>query len=276
MLSEETKGLKLEDKFGRPDQKFGLGHLHPISQAILEIQEIFAGMGFHVAEGPELETEFYNFDVLNMPDDHPARDMQDTFWIKNPENFQFPISNFQTNSKSQIPNSKKEAKSERPVLRTHTSGVQVRELEKGELPLRIIVPGKVFRNEATDATHEVQFYQLEGLMVDKEVSLAHLKGVLTHFFEKFLGKDTGIRFRPSFFPFTEPSVEVDVRFRGKWLEMMGAGLVHPNVLTAAGIDAKKWQGFAFGGGLDRLVMVKYGIEDVRLLYSGDLRLVNQF
>ncbi len=241
------------------------GHLHPISHAILEISGIFAEMGFRIAEGPELETEFYNFDALNIPVDHPARDMQDTFWLKKPKNY-----------KLQITNNKKEGKSERPVLRTHTSGVQVREMEKGELPLRIIVPGKVFRNEATDATHEVQFYQLEGLMVDKEVSLAHLKGVLTNFFEQFLGKDTEIRFRPSFFPFTEPSVEVDVKFKNRWLEMMGAGLVHPNVLQSAGVNSEKWQGFAFGGGLDRLVMVKYGIEDVRLLYSGDLRLINQF
>jgi len=238
------------------------GHLHPISQAILEIGEIFADMGFHVAEGPELETEFYNFDALNVPKDHPARDMQDTFWLKQPE--------------SRIKNQELGSKSERPVLRTHTSGVQVREMEKGKLPLRIIVPGKVFRNEATDATHEVQFYQLEGILVDKEVSLAHLKGVLSNFFEKFLGKNVEVRFRPSFFPFTEPSVEVDVKFKGKWLEMMGAGLVHPNVLKSAGVDGDKWQGFAFGGGLDRLVMVKYGIDDVRSLYSGDLRLVNQF
>lgn len=238
------------------DQK---GHIHPISKAIFEISQIFSEMGFRVAEGPELEMEFYNFDALNVPKDHPARDMQDTFWIKS--------------LKSEIDN---QEKSNRSVLRTHTSGVQVREMEKGELPIRIIVPGKVFRNEATDATHEVQFYQLEGLMVDREVSMANLKAVLLNFFEKYLGKDIELRFRPSFFPFTEPSVEVDVKFKGRWLEMMGAGLVHPKVLKNSGVDPVKWQGFAFGGGLDRLVMVKYGIDDVRYLYNGDLRLINQF
>ena len=235
------------------------GHFHPISRAILEIREIFAELGFSVAEGPELETEFYNFDALNIPPDHPARDMQDTFWIKAKEGLK-----------------DEKGRSARPVLRTHTSGIQVHEMEKGKLPIRIIMPGKVFRNEATDATHEVQFYQLDGLMVDRNVSLAHLKGVLSHFFLKFLGKDSEIRFRPSFFSFTEPSVEVDVRWKGRWLELMGAGLVHPNVLRAGGLDPKEYSGFAFGGGLDRMVMVKHGIDDVRYLYSGDLRLINQF
>ena len=225
------------------------GHLHPITLAIREIRTIFAELGFEVALGPEVETEFYNFDALNIPKDHPARDMQDTFWIKSKE---------------------------RKVLRTHTSPVQVRYMESHKPPFRIIVPGKVFRNEATDMTHEAQFYQVEGLLVDKQTSLAELKGALEYFFKKFFGEDVQLRFRPSFFPFTEPSVEVDIFYKGKWLEVMGAGLVNPVVLKAGGLDEKKWQGFAFGGGIDRLVMIKYGIDDVRFLYQGDLRLINQF
>jgi phenylalanyl-tRNA synthetase alpha chain len=229
-----------------------LGHIHPISQAIFDIRKIFAELGFAVAVGPEMETEWYNFDALNIPKDHPARDMQDTFWIKG----------------------------EKKLLRTHTSPVQVRymenKLKEGILPpYRIVVPGKVFRNEATDATHEAQFFQVEGLYVDKDVSMAHLKGTLEFFFKKFFGDDVVIRFRPSFFAFTEPSVEVDMRWKGRWLEMAGAGLVHPNVLKSAGVP-EGFRGFAFGCGIDRLVMLKYGIPDVRMFYNGDLRLVNQF
>ncbi len=226
------------------------GHLHPITLMINEINSIFREMGFTVAQGPEVETEFYNFDALNVPADHPARDMQDTFWLK-------PL----------------EA---RKLLRTQTSPVQIRYSESHKPPFRIIVPGKVFRNEATDATHEAEFYQLEGMMVDKNVSLAELKGVLITFFKKLFGNDVAIRFRPSFFPFTEPSVEIDILFKGKWLEVMGGGLVQPSVLKSAGLDPKEWKGFAFGGGIDRLVMIKHGIDDIRLLYAGDLRLVDQF
>jgi len=230
------------------------GHIHPISRAIFDIRTIFAELGFAVAVGPEMETEWYNFDALNIPKDHPARDMQDTFWLK-----------------------PREAGA---LLRTHTSPVQIRYMEEklkaGILPpYRIVVPGKVFRNEATDATHEAQFFQVEGLYVDKNVSMAHLKGVLEFFFKKFFGDDVVIRFRPSFFAFTEPSVEVDMQFKGKWLEMMGAGLVHPNVLRAAKVP-EGFSGFAFGGGIDRLVMLKTGIPDVRMFYNGDLRVVNQF
>ena len=245
------------------------GHIHPISRAIFEIREIFGNLGFEVELGPEIETEWYNFDALNIPADHPARDMQDTFWLKQPENFQFPISNFQKESK---------IKSDRKVLRTHTTNLTARELEKNKnsLPIRKIFPGKVFRNEATDATHEAQFFQLDGMYVDKDVSLSHLKGTLTHFYKKFLGDDVELRFRPSYFSFTEPSVEIDVKFKGRWLEMMGGGMIHPNVLKAAGIDSNKWNGFAFGGGIDRLVMVKYNIDDIRLFYGGGLRLINQF
>ena len=240
------------------------GHIHPISRAIFDIRSIFEELGFAVAVGPEMETEWYNFDALNIPKDHPARDMQDTFWLRQPE----------------VESEKSKVKSERPVLRTHTSPVQIRymeeQLKKGiKPPYKIIVPGKVFRNEATDATHEAQFFQVEGLYVDKNVSMAHLKGTLEFFFKKFFGDDVEIRFRPSFFAFTEPSVEVDMKFKGKWLEMMGAGLVHPNVLRAAGVP-DGFSGFAFGGGIDRLVMLKTGIPDIRMFYGGDLRVVNQF
>jgi|TARA_Y100000310_G_scaffold63585_1_gene59049 phenylalanyl-tRNA synthetase alpha chain len=230
------------------------GHLHPISRIVRDVNSIFGEMGFSLVLGPEIETEHYNFDALNIPADHPARDMWDTLWLK-------PLS-------------------DKNLLRTHTSPMQVRYMEKNKPPFRIIVPGKVFRHEATDATHEAQFYQLEGLMIDKDISLGHLKGVLEQFFEKFLGSDSQVRFRPSYFPFVEPGVEVDVlhttKQGTKWLELMGAGMVHPNVLKEVGIDPSEWSGFAFGGGVERLAMVKYGIDDVRLFHTGDLRFVNQF
>ncbi|MBI2474221.1 MAG: phenylalanine--tRNA ligase subunit alpha [Candidatus Taylorbacteria bacterium] len=238
------------------------GHLHPITQVVRKAVSIFDKLGFEVAEGPELETEWYNFDALNIPADHPARDMQDTFWIKS--------QGLQTTS-DQI-----KGKSDSMLLRTHTSSVQVRYMEKHNPPIRIIAPGKVFRNEATDSTHEAQFNQLEGLCIDTEVSLAQLKGTIERFMKEFLSEDAEIRFRPSYFPFTEPSIETDVKFNGKWMEVVPGGMVHPNVLKAAGIDPKKYRGFAFGMGIDRMVMVRYGISDIRTLYNGDLRLVNQF
>lgn len=236
------------------------GHKHPLTQMIAEINDIFAEIGFVFAEGPEAESEHYNFDQLNFPKDHPARDMQDTFWF-NGKDTKEPM-----------------------VLRTHTSPVQARYLESHTPPVRVIVPGKVFRNEATDATHEAQFCQLEGLYVDKGVHLGHLKGTLEYFFSKFLGGKTEVRFRPSFFPFVEPGVEVDMRvdpesgskLAGRWVEIMGAGMVHPNVLKAAGVDPTIYSGFAFGMGIDRLSFMKYEIDDVRNLYNGDLRFVNQF
>jgi phenylalanyl-tRNA synthetase alpha chain len=247
------------------------GHVHPISRAIFEIRSIFEELGFAIAVGPELETEWYNFDALNIPVDHPARDMQDTFWVKDPKSGI-------TNGELRI---KEGERSQRPVLRTHTSPVQVRYVENKikqgiKPPYKIVVPGKVFRNEATDATHEAQFFQLEGLYIDKNVSMAHLKGTLEYFFKKFFGPEVEIRFRPSFFAFTEPSAEVDMKWKGKWLEMAGSGLMHPNVLKAAGIDPKEYSGFAFGMGIDRLVILKTGIPDIRMFYNGDLRLVNQF
>lgn len=257
--------------------KANKGHLHPISRAIFEIREIFAELGFAVAIGPELETDWYNFEALNFPHNHPARDMQDTFWVKDQKVSQLTKEQLtiDQSSESQMSNVKGQM-----VLRTHTSPVQVRYME-GKIkagimpPYRIVVPGKVFRNEATDATHEAQFFHVEGLYVDKNVSMAQLKGTIEFFFKKFLGSDVEIRFRPSFFPFVEPGLEVDVKYKGKWLEMGGAGLVHPNVLKASGVP-DGYNGFAFGCGIDRLVIVKFGISDIRLFYGGDLRLVNQF
>lgn len=235
------------------------GHRHPMSSMIAEINSIFAELGFVFAEGPEAERERYNFDRLNVPKDHPSRDMQDTFWFRAGD------------------------VKEPTVLRTHTSPVQARYMETHTPPIRVIVPGKVFRNEATDATHEAQFYQLEGLYVDRGVHLGHLKGTIEHFFSRFFKGDVEVRFRPSFFPFVEPGVEVDMRvnsgnskLKGRWIEVMGAGMVHPNVLRWSGIDPTIYSGFAFGIGIDRLGFMKYEFDDVRSLYNGDLRFINQF
>ena len=251
-----------------PGKKPILGHLHPLTQVKRKTEEIFQAMGFTIVEGPEIETEWYNFDALNIPADHPARDFWNTLWLKN--NFKLKTKNF------------------RLLLRTHTSPVQVRYLEKNNPPLRIIVPGRVFRHEATDPSHEINFYQIEGLMVDKEISAANFKAIIEEFFERFFQKPIQIRLRPSYFPFTEPSFEVDlvcINCLGKgcsacqrtgWMEMMGAGMVHPAVFKNSGLNPKFWQGFAFGMGLDRLAMMKYKINDIRLFYSGDLRFLNQF
>jgi len=249
----------------RPGKKVKIGHLHPLTLVQREVEEIFQSMGFSVITGPEVETEWYNFDALNIPKDHPARDMWDTFWLRQNES---------KNQKSKIKNNGL-------LLRTHTSPVQVRYMEKHNPPLRIIVPGRCFRHEATDASHEIQFYQLEGLVVDKNISAANFRAIIEEFLKRFLKTDIEIRLRPSFFPFTEPSFEIDVRRKkGKWVEMMGAGMVHPNVFKAAGLipnaPAGGWQGFAFGAGLDRLAMLKYKINDIRLFYSGDLRFLKQF
>src|SRR6185503_1980059 len=239
------------------------GHIHPISSLIREANGIFSKMGFTFAEGPLLESEWYNFDALNVPKDHPARDMQDTFFIKDEKG---------------------------NVLRTHTSPVQVRYMEAKmkegvHPPYRVIVPGKVFRNEATDMTHEAEFFQIEGLAVGEDITLAHLKGTFASFFEKLFGTSVEIRFRPSFFPFTEPSIEVDMRLTGtdapeklrdRWIEIGGAGMIHPKVLENCGLDPEKYRGYAFGPGLDRIAMLKWGIDDVRLMHSADLRFINQF
>jgi phenylalanyl-tRNA synthetase alpha chain len=237
------------------------GHKHPLSQMISEINAIFSEIGFTFAEGPEAESEKLNFDALNFPRNHPARDIQDTFWFKSKNVF------------------------EPTVLRTHTSPVQVRYMLENarDLPVKMICPGKVFRNETTDATHEAQFFQLEGLWVGTGVHLGHLKGTLEHFFSNFFSGETEVRFRPGFFPFVEPGVEVDMKLlegdsklAGKWIEVMGAGMVHPNVLKGAGVNPEEYSGFAFGMGIDRLGVMKYGIEDIREYYTGDLRFVNQF
>ncbi len=230
------------------------GSLHPLTLIINKAVSIFKDFGFTVEVGPELEDEWHNFDALNIPKEHPARDMQDTFFIKDKEGF---------------------------VLRTHTSNTQIRFMENlvksgGKPPFAIIVPGKVFRNEATDKTHEMQFSQIEGLMVGEDISVAHMKGILLEFFKKFFeGEKVDIRLRPSFFPFVEPGFEIDLKRGDKWIELLGAGMVHPNVLKNVGIDEEKYQGFAFGIGADRLMMMKLGISDVRYSYQGDLRL-NQF
>ncbi len=242
-----------------------LGGYHPLTLLIDDMQRIFKRLNFNIVLGPEIETEYYNFDALNIPSEHPARDMWDTFWLQ-PENA-------------------------RKLLRTHTSPVQVRYMEKVKPPIRIVVPGKTFRYEATDATHEAQFYQLEGLVIDEQTNLSHLKNVLERFFKDFFGRTLAARFRPSYFPFTEPSVEVDMKcFRcGEkfeqncslckgtgWIELMGAGMVHPQVLENVGLDSNRYQGFAFGLGVERFGMIKYQIPDIRMFYNPDLRFVSQF
>jgi phenylalanyl-tRNA synthetase alpha chain len=246
-----------------PGKKIPLGHLHPLTLARREVEDIFQSMGFSVVGGPEIENEWYNFDALNIPKDHPARDQWDTFWIK-------------TRNDSKL------------LLRTHTSPVQIRFMEKNNPPLRIIVPGNVFRHEATDASHDFQLCQVEGLMVDKNISAASFKAVIGEFFKKFFKKDVKIRLRPDFFPFTEPSFDVSIsclicggkgcpvcKGRG-WVEIAGAGMVHPNVFKNAGLNQNDWQGWAFGFGLERLTMMKYKINDIRLFRLGDLRFLNQF
>lgn len=249
-----------------PGKTREVGHIHPLSQVQEEVERIFNQMGFHVADGPEIESEYYNFEGLNIPKDHPARDMQDTFFIENKDHKDHG----------------------RMVLRTHTSPVQVRTMEKYGAPLRLIVPGRVFRNEATDASHEHTFNQIEGLLIDKNISLSHLKGILAEFLTRLFGKPVIVRFRPGYFPFVEPGLEVDfscllcggdgcrVCKKTGWVEFMGAGMVHENVLKAGNIDTKKYQGWAFGFGLTRLVMMRHAIDDIRHLSSGDLRFVKQF
>jgi len=245
-----------------PGKKLSLGSLHPITLVKRRAEEIFRNLGFSIVEGPEIENEWYNFDALNIPADHPARDLWDTLWLK--------------------------TKTQKLLLRTHTSPGQIHYMEKHNPPLRTIIPGRVFRHEATDASHDIQFYQVEGLMVDREVSVVNFKAIIQEFFKEFFKKSIKIRLRPSFFPFTEPSFEVDIsclNCGGKgcsvcsktgWLEIMGAGMVHPHVYKSSGLNPKMWQGFAFGIGLDRLAMMKYKIKDIRLFYGGDLRFLKQF
>lgn len=248
-----------------PGKMTARGHLHPLTKLEHEIEDIFASMGFETVDGPEVESEWYNFDALNVPVDHPARDMQDTFWLKG-----------------------EKKQKERFLLRTHTSPVQVRYMETHKPPFRIIAPGRIFRNEATDASHEHTFHQFECLMVDEHLSVANFKYIAQTFFEKFFEKKVTLRLRPSFFPFTEPSFEFDISCilcdgkgcpvckQSGWLEIGGAGMVNQKVFEAAGYPRGKYQGFAWGFGMTRLAMMKYKISDIRLLLSGDLRFIRQF
>jgi len=258
-----------------PGEKIKQGHLHPITQVQNELEDLFVSMGFMILDGPELESDYYNFEALNIPKYHPARDMQDTFYI---------------DSKGR---EGKEGKRGGGggldlVMRTHTSPVQVRAMEKYGAPMRCVAPGRVFRHEATDACHDSTFYQLEGLMIGQNISVANLISVMQEMLSGIFKQEVEIRVRPGYFPFVEPGLEVDVQCTicgGKgcpsckhsgWSEMIGAGMVHPNVLKYGGIDPEKYTGFAFGMGVDRLVMMKYGINDIRLFHSGDLRFLNQF
>ena len=237
------------------------GHEHLISQVLGEIHTIFLGMGFALAEGPDVEDDRHNFGALNMPEGHPARATTDTFYLR-PD----------------------------VLLRTHTSSVQIRVMESHKPPVRIICPGRAYRNEAVDATHHFEFHQLEGLYVDEDVSLADLKGTLDRFLKEFFGPETELRFSPSYFPFVEPGAQVEIRcffcggkgcsvcgpLSGGWLEVLGAGMVHPNVFRAVGYDPERWTGFAFGAGIERLVMLRHGVPDIRLFYEGDVRFLHQF
>ncbi len=223
-----------------------VGHGHPTQLVLDDIYEVFLRLGFAIVDGPEVETDWYNFEVLNMPPDHPARDMQDTFYLEA--------------SSGKVP----------LVPRTHTSASQIRYLEENQPPFKIIVPGKVYRNEDEDRTHSWTFYQVEGLAVGEDVSMADLKGTLLHCVQSLLGAETKIRFRPSFFPYTEPSVEVDVWYQDEWLEVGGAGMVHPHVLAHGGVDPEQYNGFAFGFGPDRLALIRYGLTDLRKLWRPNL------
>ena len=261
-----------------PAERVRRGHLHPLTIVQNEIEDIFAGMGFEIADGPEVETEWYNFDALNRPKNHPARDAWDTFWLTPTNNQQLTTNN-----------------GDKLLLRTHTSPVQIRYMEIHKPPFHIIAPGRCFRNEATDAAHEHTFYQFEALMVDEDINIGHLKHISKEFFDRYFKKDVKIRLRPSFFPFTEPSFEFDISCtvcggnlpagrqgacstcKGTgWLEVAGAGMVNQQVFVNAGYPRGKYTGFAWGFGLERLAMMKYKIDDIRLFHSGDLRFIKQF
>jgi len=260
---EETKSRLMSETIDvtLPGRSLTVGGSHPISKIIQEIEDIFIGMGYTVAEGPEVEQDYYNFEALNLPKNHPARDMQDSFYI-----------------------------TEDILMRTQTSPIQVRTMEamKGKVPVKIICPGKVYRRDDDDATHSHMFTQIEGLVIDEHIRMSDLKGTLLQFVQLMFGQQTQIRLRPSFFPFTEPSVEVDVtcdKCEGKgcrvckhtgWLEILGAGMVHPKVLDMAGYDSNRYRGFAFGMGVERIALLKYGVDDIRNFYINDLRFLKQF
>lgn len=257
MLEKKLKSEAIDVTL--PGKSRRLGHLHPNTTTLREVEEIFTGMGYEVVQGPEIETDYYNFEALNIPADHPAKDEQDTFYI----NKEF-------------------------LLRTQTSSAQVHEMEKGKLPIRMISPGRVFRSDEVDATHSPTFHQIEGLVIDKGITFADLKGTLEMFAKKLFGEDTRVKFRPHHFQFTEPSAEMDVscfkcggkgcRFcKGEgWIEILGCGVVHPHVLEMSGIDPNEYTGFAFGVGLERISLFKYEIDDMRLLYENDTRFLEQF
>lgn len=257
LMQQKLKDEKLDVTL--PGKRHPLGKKHPLNLVLDEIEEIFLGMGFSIATGPEVELDYYNFEALNMPKDHPARDTQDTFYV-----------------------------SDNVVLRTQTSPMQVRVMEKQKPPIRIIAPGRVYRSDAVDATHSPLFHQIEGLVVDKGITMADLKGTLEIFVKRLYGEDSVVRFRPHHFPFTEPSAELDCMCfnchgegcrlcKGEgWIEILGCGMVHPKVLSNCGIDPEVYSGFAFGMGLERLSMRRFNIDDMRLLYENDLRFLNQF
>ena len=267
----EIKNAQLEEKIfndlirkesidiTEPGEKIPTGHMHPITRMRMEVEDIFTSMGFAIMSGPEIELDYYNFEALNIPKDHPARDMQDTIWTEDGN-----------------------------LLRTHTSCVQIRTMEKFKPPIRAIAPGRVFRYEETDASHEHTFYQVEGLMIDRNISVANLIAVMKTMLKEVFKRDVKVRLRPGYFPFVEPGFELDInclicggkgcpvcKYSG-WVELLPCGMVHPNVLKAGGIDPNEYSGFAFGMGLDRLVMMRYEINDIRLFHSGDLRFLEQF
>ncbi|MCH5274333.1 MAG: phenylalanine--tRNA ligase subunit alpha [Lachnospiraceae bacterium] len=261
MKKAALEGLLAAEKIDvtLPADKSVIGHRHPNTIALEEVERIFVGMGYEVVEGPEIEKDYYNFEALNIPDDHPAKDEQDTFYINGDI-----------------------------LLRTQTSGTQVHELEKGRLPIRMLAPGRVFRSDEVDATHSPCFHQIEGLVVDKGITFADLKGTLAEFAKELFGEETKVKFRPHHFPFTEPSAEMDVtcfkcggsgcRFcKGSgWIEILGCGMVHPHVLQMSGVDPEEYTGFAFGVGLERIALLKYEIDDMRLMYENDIRFLKQF
>ena len=250
---EAVKAAAMEERIARetidvtaPATGVPLGHRHPLITTTEEIVDLFLGLGYSVAEGPEVEQDHYNFSALNIPEDHPARDMQDTFYLKDDL-----------------------------LLRTHTSPVQIRHLEQNPPPVRIVAPGRVYRRDAVDATHSPVFHQVEVLAIDEGLDFSHLRGTVMAFLKAFFG-DLPVRFRASYFPFTEPSAEVDVQWRGRWLEVMGCGMVDPAVLEGLGLDPDRWSGFAAGLGVERFCMVRHGIDDIRRLYTSDLRFLEQF
>ena len=257
VLEEKLKSETIDVTL--PGKKLAMGHSHPNTITLEEVEDIFVGMGYEVVEGPEVEYDYYNFEALNIPDNHPAKDEQDTFYI-----------------------------TKDILLRSQTSSVQVHEMEKGKLPIRMIAPGRVFRSDEVDATHSPTFHQIEGLVIDKNITFADLKGTLQEFAKRLFGEDTKVKFRPHHFQFTEPSAEMDVtcfKCGGKgcrfckgsgWVEILGCGMVHPHVLEMSGIDPEEYTGFAFGVGLERITLFKYEIDDMRLLYENDTRFLKQF